>query len=148
MSGLEVLVDTNVATWTWLASAKRSERARQELLRFGDDLTGKTLVICGQTRAELLQLKLTRDPSRAEDLQALIDAIPYVPLNKAVQHRYAELKLWAKNNAHPIHQPTHSADRWIAASAMHFGMPLASCDGIFVGLPQIELIGPADEEAA
>jgi predicted nucleic acid-binding protein len=139
---LEILVDTNVATWTWMTNRKKSERAREKLERFGDALTGKTLMICGQTRAELLQLALGRPEETQNVVRQTVDLIPYVPLDRDVQARYAELWLWARDHGHAIHQPIHAADRWIAAAAMQYNIPLASEDRIFANVPHIELIGP------
>jgi hypothetical protein len=34
----------------------------------------------------------------------------------------------------------HDGNRWIAASAMRLGVPLASHDGLFVGAPGLALI--------
>ncbi|MEI5583944.1 MULTISPECIES: PIN domain-containing protein [unclassified Agromyces] len=143
MSRLEVLVDTNVATWLWMSTGtQRRGRAQTQLARYGDQLTGKTLVISGQTRAELLQLKNGRGEHHHGALLAAIDRIAYLPLNKAVQERYAELSHWGRTNGHEIAQKQNAADRWIAATAVQFALPLASEDRVFDGLPQLELIAP------
>lgn len=136
---LRVLVDTQVATWAWFA---RKSRAVAQFARFGDRLVGRTLVISGQTRAELMGLKTGRPQEAAEQVQHTIDALPYLPLDRDVQERYAELSEWGKRNAHPIAQKIHAADRWIAAAALQFGLPLATDDKVFREIPDLELIEP------
>jgi predicted nucleic acid-binding protein len=40
---------------------------------------------------------------------------------------------------HALSQRAHDADRWIAATAVRLGIPLVSNDGIFRGVPGLQL---------
>jgi predicted nucleic acid-binding protein len=68
---------------------------------------------------------------------ATLDAIPYLPLDRATHRRYAEIAEWGKVHAHPIAQKDHAADRWIAATAAEHAIPVASNDKVYRGIPGV-----------
>jgi len=41
---------------------------------------------------------------------------------------------------HPLHDKAHAGDLWIAASAVAYGLPLVTDDGIFAGVPGLQVI--------
>ena len=49
---------------------------------------------------------------------------------------------WAKQNGHAIHQKIHTADRWVAATALAYGLELAATDGIYDGIAGLSLLKP------
>jgi predicted nucleic acid-binding protein len=56
---------------------------------------------------------------------------------------YAQLRADCVAAGHALGQKEHTADRWIAATAIRLGIPLVSNDGIFRGAPGVELETPA-----
>ncbi len=48
---------------------------------------------------------------------------------------YAALRLACQKAGHGLQQKVHEADRWIAATAIRFGLPLVSDDSIFDNVP-------------
>lgn len=52
----------------------------------------------------------------------------------------AELKFNCRQAGHPLFQKIHDSDRWIAATAVRFGLPLVAHDGIFKDVPGLVLI--------
>jgi hypothetical protein len=48
---------------------------------------------------------------------------------------------------HAIGQKLHDGDRWVAATAIRYGVPLVSHDGIFRGAPGLRLITELEETA-
>jgi predicted nucleic acid-binding protein len=42
-------------------------------------------------------------------------------------------------SGHPLGSKVHDGDRWIAATAIRLGLPLASHDAVFNGAPGLEL---------
>lgn len=46
-----------------------------------------------------------------------------------------ELRVACERSGHGLAQGDHDADRWIAATAIHLGLPLVSHDGIFRDTP-------------
>jgi len=48
---------------------------------------------------------------------------------------YVELRIACERADHAQAQRDHDADRWIAAAAIHLGIPLVSHDGVFRAAP-------------
>jgi predicted nucleic acid-binding protein len=48
---------------------------------------------------------------------------------------YVDLRVACERVGHALGQRGHDPDRWIAATALHLGVPLISHDGIFHGVP-------------
>jgi predicted nucleic acid-binding protein len=53
---------------------------------------------------------------------------------------YADLRAWCVHHGHGLGQKEHEADRWVAATALHLGVPLVAHDRVFVGVDDLELI--------
>lgn len=51
----------------------------------------------------------------------------------------AELRHRCRQAGHALADKAHHGDRWIAATAIRLGLPLASHDGIFVDAPGLDL---------
>jgi predicted nucleic acid-binding protein len=58
---------------------------------------------------------------------------------------YAQLRADCEATGHAIGQREHTADRWIAATALRLGIPLVSNDRIFRGAPGLVLESLAAE---
>lgn len=52
---------------------------------------------------------------------------------------YAQLRADCEAAGHALGQKEHTADRWIAATAIRLGIPLVSNDRIFRGAPILKL---------
>jgi predicted nucleic acid-binding protein len=61
-------------------------------------------------------------------------------VSQPVQDRYVDLTAWAKHSGHAVYDKTHTADRWIAATALSHDLELASRDGLFVGIAGLRLL--------
>lgn len=123
-----VLLDTNVFTWVYIAPRK-SELSKAWIAK----LAGRTVVLAVQTEVEILSgPRLAKwGTSRTEALLAQLIGKVTIPVDENVQGKYVDLTVWAKEAAHPIQQKIHSADRWIAATALAYDLDLATGDGIF-----------------
>jgi predicted nucleic acid-binding protein len=40
---------------------------------------------------------------------------------------------------HALHQRGHNTDLWIAAAAIHWGVPLVAHDAVLIGCPGLDL---------
>lgn len=141
-SSTAVLVDTNVVSRALLPRRVSGKSVTAAAWR--EALFGRSIVISVQTRVELLVWPELRDwgEARRAALAAWLAAVPVVDVTLDVQAAYVDLTARAKRSGHPISDRMHVADRWIAATALTTGLPLASDDGIFVGIDRLELIGP------
>lgn len=138
-----VLLDTDVFSRLLVPRGKKAtgeELRRRE--HWNQALTGRTLVIAAQTRAELLAWPLISGwgPERAAALQRTIAGMGVIPVDDQVQRSYAQLTAWARATGHGLHDKAHTGDRWIAASAVAFDLPLASDDKIFDAVEGLELL--------
>jgi tRNA(fMet)-specific endonuclease VapC len=108
---------------------------------YASHLQGRPLVISFVTVAELRYgaLKATWGAARLEALEARLSAMTVVPSDSDLATVYAELRVSCARIGHGLAK-IHEADRWIAATAIRFGLPLVSHDGIFPGVPGLNLI--------
>ncbi len=126
-----VLLDTNVFSKVFVP-AQRDATGQA----WATALAGRTVVIAVQTAVELRAWPLLRSwgLKSTAALEAQIASVSIIPVNDRVQSAYVDLTVWAKKNGHGIYAKNHSADRWIAASAMSYALELASTDAIFKGI--------------
>jgi len=130
-----VVVDTDI-----MSSVVLPRSVTQRSVVAGDWLellAGFRIAIAVQTRVELLAWPLVKGwgATRATQLRAAVDAVPTIQVSTEVQEAYAELTAAARRVGHAIHAKEHAADRWIAATAIAVGLPLASGDGVFMDVP-------------
>lgn len=132
-----VIVDTDV--WSHLFAVK----AHQDHLvhEWKTLLTGKTVVIATQTRAELLAWPRIRNLGERRQAMLLrrIDSTPTIPVTEQVVQEFARLTATAKKRGDALGQKVHVADRWVAA-ALALDIPLLARDTIYANDPGIQLL--------
>ncbi|NMW65443.1 PIN domain-containing protein [Mobiluncus mulieris] len=106
------------------------------------DLAGTTSIISFQTRAEVLQGAYAAHwgESRLATLRQILDSTPTIPANTEVIEAMARLFTATRAAGNPIQDKNHTADRWIAASAIAYDLPLFSTDHIFCDVPGLRLL--------
>lgn len=62
------------------------------------------------------------------------------PIDDRTATIYAELKTACFRQGHALGQKVHDGDRWIAATAMRWSIPLVTHDGIFNDAPGLDVI--------
>lgn len=136
-----VVLDTDV--WSHLYGVKGREHP--DLSRWRRLLTGKTVVIAAQSRAEILAWILIRDLGVARQARILtqLDRTPTVPVDEQVIGRYARLTADARARGDALAAREHTADRWVAATALAIGAPLLTADRIYRHDPDLFLLGGA-----
>ena len=72
-------------------------------------------------------------------LEAKIQRVEVVHSGPELVTVYAQLRADCEVAGHALGQKAHTADRWIAATAVRLGIPLVSNDGIFRGAPGLKL---------
>jgi predicted nucleic acid-binding protein len=89
-------------------------------------LAGRTVVIAVQTEVELRVWPLLRNwgEQRTAQLLQRVTSVPTIQINESVQAAYVGLTVWAKETGHGIGAKDHTADRWIAATALAHGLEL------------------------
>lgn len=132
-----VPLDTDVWTQLYLRARKGEVRVQ----RWREQLLGVSVAISGQTRAEALAGLLLSNwgEDKLQDSRWQLDRTATIPLDEAVIQKYAELKSECQKIGHGLGQKVHAADRWIAATAAAHGLALLSGDGLFSGVPGLQL---------
>lgn len=136
----EVVVDTDVFSRVVLAA-----RPSPGYEGFVPLLQGVRVVLAAQTVGELLFGARSRGwgPQRTQGLDELIARCVVVPVDRALTEVWADLSVACRERGHGLQDKQHVADRWIAATAIHLGIPLVSNDGIFIDAPLVDLLRPA-----
>jgi tRNA(fMet)-specific endonuclease VapC len=108
------LVDTDIVSMLF----KGDTRA----FAFRRHITGKLLGISFLTLAELERWPLERGwgPVRKLELAQHLAHYTVLPVNRELCRKWAEISFIAKKRSQPI----QTADAWIAASALHYEVPL------------------------
>lgn len=135
-NGSAVVVDTDVF------SAALVPRRSGIAAVYAPHLTGRSLIISAQTVAELRfgGLAASWGPRRMEELETRIRKAAVAPFDDNLAWVYARLKSESVKQGHALGNKHHDGDRWIAATALRFGIPLVSHDGIFKNIPGLILI--------
>ncbi len=104
-------------------------------------IVGRPAFISFQTAAELRYGALLRawGPARMLKLESKIAVAEIVHSGPELVFTYAQLRVDCQRIGHALSQRAHDADRWIAATAVRLGIPLVSNDGIFRGVPGLQL---------
>jgi len=133
-----VVIDTDV--WSRLALPKA--RAHPLAAAWKSELLGATVVIAAQTRAEVLAGLLIRNwgGKRAAAARAVLDGTPTIPVDGSVIDAYAQLQADCRAMGHALHEKIHTADRWVAATALAHGWELLAGDGIYKQAPGLRVI--------
>ena len=131
-----VVVDTGV-----FAAALGSDKGGLATLYAGD-LQGKKLAISFQTEAEVRfgALAAGWGSSRLGALDDRLAMAVVVPAHAALTVAYAELRNGCRETGHALQDGKHTADLWIASTALILSAPLVTHDRIFIGVPTLSVI--------
>lgn len=132
-----VVVDTDVDSRVVIATSANGDYARFPTL-----LQGRPLVLAPQTVGELRAGALMRKwgPKRTAALEAAIARAAVVPVDDDVTRQWATLTATCRASGHALGQKLHDSDRWIAATALRLGLPLATNDAIYRGVARLSLL--------
>ena len=131
-----VLLDTNVFSYV----LKKHDLARL----YDKHLDGQQQTLCFAVVAELLQGAevLNWSPARIAQLEERLHTVTIIPYDIGVCHAWA--KLVHEKNADGSVRSSGNNDRWIAACAIHHGIPLISHNRRhFAGISGLTLISEA-----
>jgi predicted nucleic acid-binding protein len=136
---VRLVVDTGVF------SAAISRRRRPLFDRQITSLIGHQLFLGAVTVAELRYGAIVAEwgEPRRRQLEDAISAATVVPVSDRLLTTVAETRAACRRHAHPLHEPVHANDLWVAATSLHIGAPLVTADRIFEGVPGLVLQVPA-----
>ena len=130
-----------------------AQRAREaELLRRHDvHLRGTSLALSFATVSELRygSLKGEWTPARTQHMEDWFSQVATIvmPDNDLV-NVCASLRNTCQRNGHALSGKIHDSDRWIAPTAIRYGIPLISDDGIFRNVPGLTLLQERADQTA
>lgn len=131
-----VVVDTGVF------SAGLTRRSGNLVAVYAEHLQGRVLVIAPQTVAEVRfgALAAGWGASRIAELERRIEFARVAMIDDAMIWTHARLRAECRAVGHALAQPPHAADLWVAATAVHLGLPLVSHDKVFTDTPGLDLV--------
>jgi len=132
------VVDTMVFSWS--LSALRSQL-------YAAHIQGRPLVLAAQSAAELWASALIGGwgETRRRELDERLSLVRIAGVTRSIARVYASLKADCRAVGHPLHDKIHDGDRWIAATAVRYSIPLVSHDGVFKDVPGLDLITELEE---
>ena len=136
-----VVIDTDVYSALY-ADPGRAARRGLPVTSWQEALAGLRVLISFQTRAEVLAGLRAGNwgVGRQHTAVAKLDTAPTIPADHEVLDSYAELTSQCRRAGHALHDKVHTADRWVAASAIAKGLPLLSGDRVYRGAPGLSLL--------
>jgi predicted nucleic acid-binding protein len=126
-----VVVDTNVF------SAELLRATRPLLDMYASLLAGRRFLISFQTVAEI-EFGVRRRGWGSDRMRRVTEHLRSAEVvwpGPELLRAYVDVRITCERAGHALAQRDHDADRWIAATAIHLGVPLISHDGIFKGVP-------------
>lgn len=125
-----------------MISTALDERRRALWHRYEPRLRGANLYVAVQTAAELRYGALVAGwgDRRMADLNALIEELTIIEIDDELVWEHARLRLACRRAGHALAGSAHAADLWVAASAIHLGIPLVADDAVFEDVPRLDLI--------
>lgn len=105
-------------------------------------LTGRLVVVSVQTRAEVIRGLIQRDlgQARRERIMGQLGGTATIPITRELADAYAHLAAEVTRIGHALQAKEHTGDRWVAATAIHLGVPLLAVDGIYRNAPGLLLL--------
>jgi predicted nucleic acid-binding protein len=79
-------------------------------------------------------------PARLQRLARLVARARILPVDIDTIEAVADLRNQCRMIGHPLHQSSHNADLWIAATAIRWSIPLVAHDAVFTGCPGVQLL--------
>jgi predicted nucleic acid-binding protein len=141
-----VVVDTDVFSQLYI-TPEFAERRGVPVAVWRSALEGARVVVSFQTQAEVLA-GINGSPWGEGRKAAAMDELerfPTIPADRSVIDSFASISITCRQAGHALHDKIHTADRWVAASAVAKGLPLMARDGVFVGAPGLTLWRAADD---
>jgi predicted nucleic acid-binding protein len=130
-----VLIDTDVWSHVYVP-ARSTQDVAAELAR---RLLGAHVVVATQTRAEILAGLAASNwgEPRRQAVRAQLDRTATVPVDERVVQAFAFLVADCKRVGHALQHKSNTGDRWVAATAVAWDLPLLSLDRIYDGAPHL-----------
>lgn len=137
MESQGVVLDTDVFSAIYVTPRELAEKQGHPVETGVSILRGKRIVISFQTRAEILAGALSAGwgDRKMAAVRDRLDATPTIDVDSDVVEAFAQLTTDCKRAGHALADKVHTADRWIAASAIAKDLPLLARDGIYAGTP-------------
>jgi predicted nucleic acid-binding protein len=132
-----VVVDTGIFAAVILRAGGRVMRDRYTPL-----LRGRGIVLAMQTVAELRFAALHGGWSaeRRATMEGRLGRQEVAPVDDALVDSYVRLRHVCKRADHPLgYKGQHEQDRWIAATALLYELPLVTHDTVFFEVPGLRL---------
>lgn len=131
----------NLVVDTGVFSASLSTRARPTFDAHLNLLPGNQIYLAAVTVAELRYGALVAHwgDVRRLRLERAIETTTVIPVSDALLTTLATLRFECRRVGHPLADPIHANDLWIAASAVHIDATLITADIVFNDVPGLSV---------
>lgn len=131
-----VVVDTMVTSWLF------DERPNPRAEQYRGLIDGRPIVLAFQTVMELRYgaLHAGWGELRRRRLERRLAELTVAQPDDEMIQTCAELRRACRHKGHALGEKIHDGDRWIAAAALRLGVQLVSHDGVFDGVPNLNLL--------
>ncbi len=131
-----VVVDTDAVNWYLDPRPTHTPESARTLI------AGRACVVSFMTVTEITYGALLAGWGglRLRRLERSLESFDVIPTDEQLMKRCAGLRTWAHRAGHPLGQKVHEADRWVAATALVLGLELVAGDGIFEGVPTLDVL--------
>ena len=133
---MKLLVDTGVF------SAALSRKRRPEFEPLVARLPGNQLNLAAQSVAELRYGVLVAGwgGGRSDRLERAIETTNVIQVSDALLSAVARFRFECRAVGHPLADPVHHDDLWIAATSVHVRATLITADGVFKNAPGLQVL--------
>ena len=80
---------------------------------------------------------------RRRQLEVAIATATVVPVTDALITTLASIRATCRQIGHPLWEPIHSNDLWVAATALHLQTSLVTADHVFDDVPGLSVLASA-----
>jgi predicted nucleic acid-binding protein len=131
-----VVIDTDAFSQVFVSTRGPNSRDLR------DRLVGRIPVVAAQTYAELRAWPRIRKwgDTRSGQLDRILAGTTVVPVTPEVIEAFVDLTVGCRECGHALGDKIHTADRWVAATAIAIDRPLVALDGVYLGTPGLALV--------
>jgi predicted nucleic acid-binding protein len=131
-----VVIDTNIL------GAELTPRGAATVERYRTILAGRAAIASFMTEGELWYgaIRARWGEGRLLDLQRLLHTVHVAYPDPRMVALQIALRVRCAAGGHGLAEKVHEADRWVAATALYYQVPLISDDKIFSGVDGLDVV--------
>ena len=141
-----MLLDTDAFSALFVSGEQTARKQGHPIDDWRAALQGMAIVISFQTRAEVLAGAISArwEERKLSAVRGELDRTATVQLDQEVFDAYVALTVSCRAVGAALGQKVHTADRWVAASAVAKDLPILARDSVYQNAPGVRLLDIRD----